>query len=266
MQGLGNDFIVINNLSGDIMLSQEQIQSLSDRHFGVWCDQLLLVEHSQIPEMDFKYRIFNSDGGEVEQCGNGARCFARYVSAKNITDKKVISVETMKTTIILHICDDNQIEVDMDAPIFEGDRIPLQGFPLQTKYMIEGEELGVLSMGNPHAVRVCSDLMHMKIEDIAQKIQKSVCFPEGVNVGFMEVVGSSEIQLRVYERGGTWETLACGTGACAAVVYGIEQGLLGEGEVQVNLPGGRVYIQYYKWGKVMMKGSAEFVFEGVVEL
>ena len=225
MHGLGNDFIVINNLNDVFNDSSINIPKIANRHTGIGFDQLLIVESSERVDIDFKYRIFNADGQEVQQCGNGARCFALYVFEKKLTSKKKLKVETLNGDIELVINSSSSVTVNMGTPEFKLSKIPANFDSQDKKYIVDGKEIGVLSMGNPHAVIISSEIERLKIDQTAQDIQNSGYFPEGVNVGFMQINSPSNISLRVYERG-VGETQACGTGACAAVVYGVENDLL----------------------------------------
>jgi len=263
MQGLGNDFIVIDNIDGDVSLSVEEIRKLSDRRFGIGFDQLLMVESSIKKEADFRYVIFNADGSEVGQCGNGARCFALYIRKKNLTNKNPISVETSAGIMVLKINRDNSVRVEMGKPKFISFDIPLNIKKLSTEYLLEEFRLGVLSIGNPHAVLIIDDLDSSNIETIGSKLQKSDYFPEGVNVGFMQILNRREIRLRVIERG-AGETLACGSGACAAVIHGVMLGLL-DSKVDVHLKGGDAVVEY-DGNNVYLSGPGEFVYEGSVNL
>lgn len=272
MQGLGNDFMVIDGINQSIELLPARIKELSDRHFGVGFDQLLLVEKAENSENDFKYRIFNADGSEVEQCGNGARCFARFVIEKKLTDKSRgdnIFVETKKSVITL-IVKGNNVFVDMGQPVWYPKNIPFeQTEDAKATYTVEGEEVGVVSMGNPHAVLIVDDI-NQGIEPIARKIQSATDFPVGVNVNFVEIVDTAYIKLRVYERG-VGETLACGSGACATVAYLDKIGKVDASNkdtgVNVKLKGGRLLIYADIEDKdIKMIGPAEFVFEGQVKI
>ena len=263
MQGLGNDFIVIDNIDGDVSLSVEEIRKLSDRRFGIGFDQLLMVESPIKKEADFRYVIFNADGSEVSQCGNGARCFALYIRKNNLTNKNPISVETSAGIMILNINRDNSVRVEMGEPKFNSFDIPLDINKLSTEYSLEEFRLGVLSIGNPHAVLVVDDLDSSNIETIGSKLQNSDYFPEGVNVGFMQILNRCEIRLRVIERG-VGETLACGSGACAAVIHGVMLGLL-DSKVDVHLNGGDAIVEY-DGNNVYLSGPGEFVYEGSVNL
>ncbi len=269
MQGLGNDFVVIDATSKPLDLSTEQCQQIADRHFGIGCDQILLVEPARNQNSDFYYRIYNADGSEVEQCGNGARCFAIFVRSKGLTDKTLINVGTLSGTISLHIEDNDMVRVDMGAPILEPEQIPFVAEQQQATYSIElnGREMtvGAVSMGNPHAVITVDDVDRAAVAEIGPAMELHPRFPQRVNVGFMQVIDRSNIRLRVYERG-TGETLACGTGACAAVVSGIVQGLLDQ-QVQVSLPGGKLMIKWEGNNQpVLMSGPAASVFDGSIEL
>jgi diaminopimelate epimerase len=264
MHGLGNDFIVIDNLDKSFNELMVDIPGIADRHTGIGFDQMLIVESSTRPNIDFKYRIFNADGQEVQQCGNGARCFALYVFEKGLTSKNKLSVETMNGDIRLVINDSSSVTVNMGKPEFKPSKIPANFNNQEKKYTINGEEIGVLSMGNPHAVILADKITHLEIEKTSKDIQNSSYFPEGVNVGFMQINSPSNISLRVYERG-VGETQACGSGACAAVVFGVENNLL-DNNVHVSLPGGDLDINYENGSDVFMTGPAEFVFEGSVEV
>ena len=264
MHGLGNDFMVIDNLSGQINLSSEQISALANRHFGVGFDQLLMVESCSTPEVDFRYLIYNADGSEVEQCGNGARCFARFVTQKQLTNNNPIRVETRGGLMSLTLNDDNSVSVNMGVPNFEPELVPLLNETQAQSYQIEGYEVGALSIGNPHCVLIVDQLDSMKIDLIAQTIQTSPKLPNQANIGFMQILSRDEIKLRVYERG-AGETLACGSGACAAVIHGVRSGLLNS-TVTAHLTGGDARIDYVEGEPVYLSGPAEFVFEGQLEI
>jgi len=264
MHGLGNDFIVIDNLDDSFNEKLVNFTQLSNRHIGIGFDQLLIVESSEREDIDFKYRIFNADGQEVQQCGNGARCFALYVFEKKLTRKSKLNVETLNGDIELIINDASSITVNMGKPEFMPLKVPANFDSQDKKYIVNGIELGVLSMGNPHAVIQVNKTENLEIDKTAESIQNSGYFPESVNVGFMQINSTSNIFLRVYERG-VGETQACGTGACAAVVYGVENDLL-DNNVSVSLPGGCLEISYQKGSNVLMTGPAEFVFEGSIEV
>ena len=264
MHGLGNDFIIIDNIDEKLSLSSEKIKALADRKFGIGFDQLLLVQNSTSVDADFRYIIYNSDGSEVAQCGNGARCFARFVKENKLSTKNPITVETSEGLMHLLINDDGTVKVDMGKPNFSPERIPLSINDESLFYSIEGYQLGALSIGNPHCVITLDEISSIDIENIAIKIQQSELLPEGANIGFMQIVSPTEINLRVYERG-AGETMACGSGACAAVAHGVNIGKL-ENTVEVNLTGGRAIIEYNRNGHVFLLGPAEFVFDGKIEI
>jgi diaminopimelate epimerase (EC 5.1.1.7) len=264
MHGLGNDFMVIDNSAGNIVFSSEQVQSLSQRHFGIGFDQLLMIESTNTKGVDFRYIIYNADGSEVEQCGNGARCFARFVREKGLSNKNPISVETKSGIISLFINDDNTVRVDMGAPIFNPIDIPLMASEESLYYLIEGYETGVISTGNPHCVMIVDDVDSIDVEYIAPQIQQSDLLPNQANIGFMQIINRNEINLRVYERG-AGETLACGSGACAAVIHGVRAGQL-DGQVTTHLRGGDALIEYKEGENVFLSGPAQFVFEGWIDI
>ncbi|MBU0655905.1 MAG: diaminopimelate epimerase [Gammaproteobacteria bacterium] len=269
MHGLGNDFVVLDGIRQQVSLNAAQIRQIADRHFGVGCDQLLLVEAYDRSDADFRYRIFNADGGEVEQCGNGARCFARFVYDQGLTQKTTIPVMTAGGRIVLEIQQDGQVTVNMGAPELEPVRIPFISEQRQTLYNLdiagENHSFVAVSMGNPHAVLQVMDVDTAPVETLGSQLEKHPAFPQRVNVGFMQVLGRNHIRLRVFERG-CGETLACGTGACAAVVAGRVQGLLDE-QVSVELRGGRLQVQWQGEGQaVWMTGPAETVFRGTLTL
>jgi len=264
MQGLGNDFIVINSLDNSFNENLINIPKLANRHTGVGFDQLLIVESSESQGIDFRYRIINADGQEVQQCGNGARCFALYVFEKKLTSKRKLNVETLNGVIELIINNASSVTVNMGKPEFTPSKIPANFDNQYKKYSINGKQIGVLSMGNPHAVILLDNIENIEIHKTAKDIQNSGYFPEGVNVGFMKINSPNDISLRVFERG-VGETQACGTGACAAVVFGVENDLL-DNKVRVSLPGGNLEISYEKGSDVLMTGPAQFVFEGSVEV
>jgi diaminopimelate epimerase len=261
MHGLGNDFVIIDNIDGNVSLSTEEIRKLSDRRFGVGFDQLLMVESSSSKDADFRYVIFNADGSEVSQCGNGARCFALYIQKKNLSYKNPLSVETSAGIMVLTVNSDDSVRVDMGEPNFLPSIIPLNVNEESSEYIIEGFKVGSLSIGNPHAILILDDISD--IDSTALKIQSSNDFPKGVNVGFMKVLSKDEVQLRVVERG-AGETLACGSGACAAVIHGIRLGLLNS-KVKVRLNGGNAMVDY-DGQKVYLTGPGEFVYEGSINL
>ncbi|MDX1464745.1 MAG: diaminopimelate epimerase [Halomonas sp.] len=269
MHGLGNDFMVVDLVTQRARFSEQEIRRLADRRFGIGFDQLLVVEPPRDPEMDFRYRIYNADGSEVENCGNGARCFARFVRDQRLTHKHEIHVETAGGPLTLVVEDDGRVRVDMGAPRFAPEALPFDAAEDRAVHALEVEgerlEIGVVSLGNPHAVLRVADVDAAPVERLGPAIEAHPRFPKRVNAGFMQVVSPHEIRLRVYERG-SGETLACGTGACAAVASGIRQGLL-ESPVTVHLPGGDLRIE---WGgdaaPLIMTGPAERVFDGRVVL
>jgi len=269
MHGLGNDFVVIDAINQVVSLSAEQIRFIADRHFGVGCDQLLLVEAADRPGVDFRYRIFNSDGGEVEQCGNGARCFVRFVHDKGLTQKNPITVSTNTGIIELTEQEDGQVTVNMGIPRFEPKDIPFIAEQRADRYEValpsQTVEIGAVSMGNPHAVLLVDDVRQAPVIQLGPLLESHNRFPRRVNVGFMQIIDTLNINLRVFERG-VGETQACGTGACAAVAVGRKWGLLQE-QVNVNLPGGQLMIQWAGEGEpVWMTGPAESVFEGRISI
>ena len=264
MQGLGNDFVVLDGVRQALDLGPDTIRAIADRRFGIGCDQVLVVEPAQ-GEADFRYRIFNGDGGEVEQCGNGARCFVVFVREHGLTDKRAIRVETASGTIVPSLDDDGNVTVDMGVPRFRPEDVPFAGgtgAPEET-LDVGGERLvvSVLSMGNPHAVQAVSDIERAPVATQGPRIEHHPRFPNRVNAGYMQVDDRATIRLRVWERG-AGETLACGTGACAAVVAGIRRGLL-DSPVRVIARGGELRIAWQGEGTpVMMTGPAVTVFEG----
>jgi len=269
MHGLGNDFVVLDGVRQSIALSPAQLRLLGERHFGVGCDQILLVEKPGRPDVDFRYRIFNADGGEVEQCGNGARCFVRFVHDQGLTDKREIRVETMSGVIGPRLEDDGNITVDMGVPLFAPERIPFisPNEDLVQTLMVGDDEILItaVSMGNPHAVQVVADVDAAPVAQQGPLIETHPRFPQRVNAGFMQVVSRHSIRLRVFERG-AGETLACGTGACAAVVAGIARGLL-DSPVRVVTRGGELNIAWQGAGTpVLMSGPAVTVFTGEIDL
>jgi diaminopimelate epimerase len=269
MHGLGNDFVVVDAISQSCEFSQQTILKLADRHFGIGCDQMLFVEPPRTGDTDFYYRIFNADGSEVEACGNGARCFARFVKEKGLSDKSVIPVGTLAGKITLRQLADDNVEVDMGTPIFVPDLIPFTAPQQANTYPLDvaGQtlEVSVLSMGNPHAVVIVPALDQVDVAKLGPLIENHPRFPQRTNAGFMQIERSNEIRLRVFERG-TGETLACGSGACAAVVAGHRLGLLDE-EVMVHLLGGDLVVKWHSEGhSVLIEGPAETVYEGTIEL
>ena len=269
MQGIGNDFIVIDGYSQSIQLSAAQIRQLADRHFGVGCDQLLLVEKPVNQAADFRYRIFNADGGEVEQCGNGARCFVRFVYEKKLTEKTLICVETANGLIYPKLEDNGLVTVNMGIPQFEPAKIPFITEAASLTYELnnnhEKVEMSVVSMGNPHAVQIVADIDIAPVKTQGALIENHQSFPQRVNAGFMQILSAHEIRLRVFERG-TGETLACGTGACAAAVAGIRLNKI-LSPVTVLMQGGTLSISWEgNSSPVMMTGPAESVFDGEINI
>jgi diaminopimelate epimerase len=259
MEGAGNDFVVLDFTGHAFEIEKEKIQRLADRHFGVGCDQLLVVERASLPDVDFRYRIFNADGGEVEQCGNGARCFVKFVHAKGLTSKREIRVETLGGIIVPRLEQDGEVSVDMGPPAVE--------LPLLHEIVLKNETLKatILSMGNPHAVQVVADVASAPVTTQGPLLERHARFPQRVNAGYMQVRDRGRIALRVWERG-AGETLACGTGACAAVVAGVLRGLL-ESPVTVETRGGALTVSWAGGDNaVWMKGPAKTVFEGEIEI
>lgn len=272
MHGLGNDFVVIDGVRQSLALTPVHLRLLGDRHFGVGCDQILLVEKASQPDVDFRYRIFNADGGEVEQCGNGARCFVRFVHDQGLSAKREIRVETMKGVIVPRLEENGEVTVNMGVPVFTPAKIP---FISESDALIQTLELGsdevetieitALSMGNPHAVQIVSDVDTAPVAQQGPVIESHPRFPQRVNAGFMQIVDRHAIRLRVYERA-AGETLACGTGACAAVVTGVARGLL-DAKVRVETRGGNLTIAWHGPGtSVFMTGPAVTVFTGEIFL
>jgi diaminopimelate epimerase len=269
MHGLGNDFVVLDAINQAFVPNAEQVRFLADRHFGVGCDQLLIVEKPGQPGVDFRYRIFNADGGEVEQCGNGARCFVRFVRERGLTAKDEIRVETKSGVIALRVAANGEVTVDMGVPRFAPADIPFVGDEDAPVHQLEiaGRfiDISVVSMGNPHAVQVVDDIESAPVATDGPRIESHPRFPQRVNAGFMQITGRNAIRLRVYERG-AGETLACGTGACAAAVAGIRLGRL-DSPVRVATRGGDLSIAWAGEGSsVLMTGPATTVFEGEIEL
>ncbi|EGY52960.1 diaminopimelate epimerase [Neisseria shayeganii] len=272
MHGLGNDFMVVDATAQVFDPAKAPIAAWADRHTGIGFDQLLLVERPAAADADFRYRIFNADGSEVEQCGNGARCFARFVHDKGLSDKPVLQVETAKGRIVLKLAADGGVTVDMGRPRFAAAEIPFlpaageaQDALSYRLPLADGPAVfSCVNMGNPHAVLMVENVETAPVADWGARLERHERFPERVNVGFMQVVDQSHIRLRVFERG-VGETLACGTGACAAAVAGIRLGVLRrEAAVRVSLPGGDLQIEWADNGHVLMTGPAETVFEGTV--
>lgn len=276
MQGAGNDFLVFDAIHQQINFTPEQWRGLADRRFGVGADQMLVVERSEIPEVDFRYRIYNSDGGEVEHCGNGARAFVKFVHEKKLIKKKRIRVEIMKGIIEVNLEEDGTVTVDMNAPVLDLAQVPFDSSGLKSKtesfatlWPLEvGKKkflISAISMGNPHAVQIVDDVDTAEVETLGPLIENHVRFPQRVNAGFMQIIDEHHIKLRVYERG-TGETLACGTGACAAAVSGILRGKL-TSPVRVSARGGELTIRWEGIGQpVFLTGPAVKVFEGEIIL
>ena len=268
MQGLGNDFVVIDATEAPFTLTATQIRALADRRFGVGCDQVLVVEPPRSADADFRYRIFNADGGEVEQCGNGARCFVIFVRERGLTAKREIRVETAGGLIVPALADDGEVSVDMGVPRFRPEEIPFIGGrgTVVEPHDVDGAivEISAVSMGNPHAVQVVSDVDRAPVTTQGPRIECHPRFPQRVNAGYMQIVDRANIRLRVWERG-AGETPACGTGACAAVVAGVRRGLL-DARVRVQTRGGTLTIAWEGGERpVTMKGAATKVFEGAWE-
>ncbi len=270
MHGLGNDFVVFDFTERRVDLSPEQAAHIADRHFGVGCDQILIVENSDKDGIDFKYRILNADGSEVGQCGNGSRCFVRYVHEKGLSTKNPIKVETLTGGMTLNAHpNSNLVTVDMGAPRFEPTDIPLAFDQRQDLYTLEHQnqtlEFSALSMGNPHAVLLVDDVKTAPVLELGATLEPHSVFPEKANIGFMQINSRNDIHLRVFERG-SGETIACGSGTCAAVVAGIQRGLL-DNKVTAHLRGGDLSIEWAGEGQpVMMTGPAVTSFEGIIEL
>ncbi len=269
MHGLGNDFMVVDAISQPFRLRPETIRELADRHFGIGFDQLLVVEPPGLPDVDFRYRIFNSDGSEVEQCGNGARCFARFVRDQRLTNKKVIRVQTAKGVIELRVGRGGMVTVDMGVPELNPPAIPFAADRRKDIYTVEvgGEtvELSAVSMGNPHGVLVVDDVDTAPVGELGPRLENHPRFPARANIGFLQIVDRTHARLRVFERG-SGETMACGSGACAAVVAGCLRGLL-DNRVDVELKGGHLVIEWQGEGSpVMMEGPTSSVFEGQLRL
>ncbi len=269
MHGLGNDFVLIDATSKTVELSARQVRFIADRRLGIGCDQVLLVEKSDVAAADFRYRIYNADGAEVEQCGNGARCLARYLRDAGLTEKNAIAIHTAAGMIDLHVEQNGDIRVNMGVPRLQPSAIPFIAPAVAPSYRVEvggtRVDLGAVSMGNPHAVLQVADVGAAAVTELGSLLQRHTCFPQQVNVGFMQIIDRNRIRLRVYERG-VGETLACGTGACAAVVVGRVQGLL-DADVRVALSGGELAIRWAGGAEpVWMSGPATSVFTGIVDV
>lgn len=269
MQGLGNDFVMFDAINQRVALTPAQLRHIADRRFGIGCDQILLVEKPTQPDVDFRYRIFNPDGGEVEHCGNGARCFVKFARAQKLTDKTELRVETKNGIIVPKLESNGDVTVDMGAPIFEPAKIPFKADNRALTYHLfinaEARDFSVLSMGNPHAVQIVDDVDSAPVLTEGPLIENYNAFPARVNAGFMQIVDKHHIKLRVFERG-AGETLACGTGACAAVVAGVTRKVL-DSPVRVSMRGGELSIAWAGEGEpVIMTGSATHVFDGEITL
>lgn len=269
MHGLGNDFVVFDGIRQSVELTTEQLRFLADRHFGIGCDQILVVERPRQPDVDFRYRIFNADGGEVEQCGNGARCFARFVDQEGLSSRREIRVETLGGVIVPRLEDDGNVTVEMGVPVFAPTQIVFDSASDDLVQMLPvgDEEIAItaVGMGNPHAVQVVADVDTAPVARLGPLIESHARFPQRVNAGFMQVLDRHAIRLRVFERG-AGETLACGTGACAAVVAGIARGLL-DSPVRVETRGGALFVAWSGNGTpVLMTGPAITVFKGEIDL
>jgi diaminopimelate epimerase len=276
MHGAGNDFVVIDATREPFALTREQMRLLGDRRFGVGCDQILVIEPSTDAGADFRYRIFNNTGDEVEHCGNGSRCFVRFVVDAGLTDKREIRVDTMNRRLLLTLQDDGRVTVDMGPPVFDPAALPFDTRGLQARlengfalWPVQGVEIGIVSMGNPHAVQRVADVEAAPVLTLGPLIEHDARFAKRVNAGFMQVLARDRIALRVYERD-AGETLACGTGACAAVVAGIRAGWL-DNAVEVQTRGGQLRIEWAggqdsKFGPVLMTGPAVKVFDGEITL
>lgn len=269
MHGLGNDFMVIDGVTQNVFLTEDLIRKWADRHRGIGFDQLLLVEPPYDPELDFHYRIFNADGSEVSQCGNGARCFARFVTLKGLTNKQHIHVSTANGKMVLSLKEDGQVKVNMGEPIWEPAQIPFTANKFEKNYILRTDIqtvlCGVVSMGNPHCVLQVEDIQTANVLELGALLECHERFPARANIGFMQVVNRNHIKLRVFERG-AGETQACGSGACGAVAVGIMQGVL-DSNVRVDLPGGTLNIEWAGEGQPLyMTGDAEFVYDGFIKL
>ncbi len=272
MQGLGNDFVVLDFVRHPVSLSNSQFSHIADRRFGVGCDQILIVEPSDEDNIDFRYRIVNADGSEVGQCGNGARCLVKFVREQGLTDKTIVNVSTSTSDMTLQANDDGSVTVDMGKVSFDPASVPFIADAMQDMYPVEIDnngqkqtiEVAIANIGNPHCLLLVDDIDTAEVDRIGPQIESHNRFPEKVNVGFMQMISPNEIKLRVYERG-AGETMACGSGACAAAAMGQNLGLLCD-NVEVHLPGGPLHIQRTDNGNVLMTGAAEFSFTGEIQL
>lgn len=269
MHGLGNDFVVLNALEQEINLSAEQYRALADRHKGIGCDQILLLEPSHDPDIDIRYRIFNADGDEVEHCGNGIRCVGLYLTERGYVSSDIIHAETVNSRVSIYMDDMDRIRVNMGIPRFDPEDIPILADERRESYPIDlsigTTSLLIVSMGNPHAVLVINDIEQIPVAVLGQEIQQHDMFPESVNVGFMQVLDPAHVRLRVYERG-AGETMACGTGACAAMVVGNMTDKL-ENDVDIEVKGGHLAVSWAGEGEpVWMTGPATTVYEGQINI
>lgn len=268
MHGLGNDFVVVDNVTQNLYVNPEQIKQWADRHRGIGFDQLLLVEPPYDPDLDFHYRIFNADGSEVAQCGNGARCFAKFVRLKGLTNKNHLKVSTKAGKLVLHLEKDGQVTVEMGVPQFEPASVPFKAQKVEQTYVLRADDetilCGVVGLGNPHCVLTTDDIATAPVAKLGKRIGQHERFSEGVNVGFMQIINRDFIKLRVFERG-VGETQACGSGACAAAVIGMQQEKLNS-QVTVELPGGNLLIRWQQGQPVRMTGPAELIFDGQMVL
>lgn len=269
MHGLGNDFVVLDLITQRFHLQSQHIRFLADRKLGIGCDQVLVVEPPSKPSVDFRYRIFNADGSEVEQCGNGARCFAKFVKDKKLTGKNTIVVETSSGIITLKTQPDHQVVVNMGAPIFDPDKIPFKAEKQDAHYDIDANgqtlSIGAVSIGNPHGVVLVDDIETAPVETLGPILESHPRFPNRTNVGFLQIISDDYAKLRVFERG-VGETKACGTGACAAMVYARTKGLLND-SATIELTGGKLEIQWQGPGQdILMTGPATMVYEGKIHI
>lgn len=269
MHGLGNDFMVVDGITQNLFFTPEIIQKLADRQLGVGFDQLLLVEPPYDPELDFHYRIFNADGSEVAMCGNGARCFAKFVHLKKLTNKKTLKVSTAKRQLQLNILPNDEVQVNMGEPVWAPNKIPFHAQKFEKNYILRTDLqtvlCGVVSMGNPHCVVTVDNLDNLDITPLAKLLQQHERFPEQANIGFMQIISSEHIKLRVYERG-CGETKACGSGACAAVAVGVMQNVLAS-KVRVDLLGGSLQIQWQgENSPLLMTGEATHIYDGIINI
>ncbi len=269
MHGLGNDFVVLDGINQSISLNQQQMRLLADRHFGIGFDQLLIVEPPDLPEADFKYRIFNADGSEVEQCGNGVRCFTRFVHERKLTTKTKIKVQTKAGIVEPELGQNGWVRVNMGYPKFLPNQIPFLADEPENLYSLalandESIIIDVVNMGNPHAVTIVPDVLTADVAGMGPQVESHERFPQRVNAGFMQIMDETHARLRVFERG-VGETLACGTGACAAAISGMRRGLLANA-VEIELAGGKLQIEWREGDVVWMTGPTANVYEGRIDL